>query len=52
MPPKNLWYLITSDEIDAIRKSLQDMAGAVPFIGRNRTREVIQHPDTVRDRRP
>ena len=45
MPPKNPWYLITSDEIDTIRESLQMTAGAAPFTRREQGRG--DHPASL-----
>ncbi|MGA2918444.1 MAG: hypothetical protein ABSE13_07855 [Methanoregula sp.] len=51
MPPKNPWYLITSDEIDIIKESLQG-TGASLFISEDRIGKILQLLDDVRDRRP
>jgi hypothetical protein len=52
MPPKNPWYLITSDEIDTIREYLQGMSGAQPGVRKDRAGEVLLLLDHVRERRP
>jgi hypothetical protein len=51
MPPKNPWYLITSDEIDIIKESLQG-TGASLFISEDRIGKILRLLDDVRDRRP
>jgi hypothetical protein len=52
MPPKNPWYLITSDEIDTIRGYLQDTAGGQSAVREDRAGEVLNLLDHVRKRRP
>jgi len=52
MPPKNPWYLITSDEIDTIRGYLQGTAGEQPAVREDLAGEVLQLLDHVRERRP
>jgi hypothetical protein len=52
MPPKNPWYLITSDEIDTIKRYMQSTAGGIPDPRENRVVEVLQLIDRIRDRQP
>jgi hypothetical protein len=48
MNQDNQWFLITSEEIDLIRKGLQDI-NEIP-VHQNRVREILDVVDTVRDR--
>jgi hypothetical protein len=52
MPPEDPGYLNTSDRTGTPGESLQDTAGTVTFTGQNRTGEIVQLLDIVRDRRP
>ena len=52
MPPRNPWYLITSDEIDTIREYLLGAAGAAHGAHEDPVVEIIQLLDHVRERRP